>query len=100
MKKITFEMVPDTLGTILGEVRALKQEVSALSTQCKQMDTRKTPGMKEVYNTKQVASFLNMSVSSIYKMVHDDRIPYMKNSRKLFFYRDDIVKWMETYNDR
>lgn len=96
MKKITFDDMPDAISGIMEEIGNLRKEVTALSETCNKMAMTETNArLAELYNTKQVASYLNVSVNTIYKMVNEGRIPYLKAGHHLQFSRDEIKAWLK-----
>jgi excisionase family DNA binding protein len=52
--------------------------------------------MKNYLNTKQTASHLSISTSTLYKMVMNREIPFVKfNGWKLLFNVEELDKWHE-----
>ena len=49
----------------------------------------------EIMNINKVADYLTLSKSAIYKFTMNREIPYFKRSRKLYFKRKEIDKWIE-----
>ena len=43
----------------------------------------------------EVAALLGKSASTIYAMTSDKRIPYHKRGNKLYFFRNEIIAWIE-----
>ena len=50
---------------------------------------------EEFLSIDKVADYLNLSKSAIYKFTMKNEIPYFKRSRKLYFKRKEIEKWLE-----
>lgn len=51
---------------------------------------------KEYLNVQEASKFLNLSVSSIYKLTHADKIKYSKpNGKIILFRRSDLVDFIE-----
>lgn len=95
MKKVTFDDMPVLVGDLLEEVHSLRKEVSELkASYSKNTTAENKPNQKEIYSAKQIASYLNMSIHTVYKMVYDGRIPYIKTGNRLQFSRDDIKAWL------
>lgn len=46
-------------------------------------------------NTRELAEYLGMDRQSIYQLIHQNKIPYMKPAGKLFFDRVEIEKWLQ-----
>lgn len=51
---------------------------------------------KEYLNVQEASKFLHLSVSSIYKLTHADKIKYSKpNGKIILFRRSDLVDFIE-----
>lgn len=50
---------------------------------------------KEVLTIEELSLYTGYTIDYIYKMVHQNIIPYSKpNNKKLFFEKSQIVKWL------
>ena len=50
---------------------------------------------KEVLNLEEAAMFLGISKSSLYKMTHNQVIPYFKpNNKMVYFEKSELLKWL------
>ena len=45
-------------------------------------------------NIKEASAFLDSSVQTIYRLVSQDKIPYYKTGKKLYFLKSDLRKWI------
>ena len=53
--------------------------------------------MKEkLWDVSEVAQILNLKISTIYALVHQQRIPHVKIGRCLRFRASDIESWVES----
>ena len=43
---------------------------------------------------KQVSIFIGLAKPTVYGLVHKRQIPYFKASKRLYFKKSDIVKWI------
>ncbi len=50
---------------------------------------------KPILNSNEVAIFLGLSKSTIYKMVSRGEIPFHKRGKNLFFIQEEILQWIE-----
>lgn len=51
--------------------------------------------VKEVLNLEEAAIFLGIAKSSLYKMTHNQVIPYFKpNNKMVYFERSELLKWL------
>jgi len=52
---------------------------------------------KEVLNLEEAASFLGIAKSTLYKMTHENRLPFYKPSGKLIFFEKSILlEWIRS----
>lgn len=52
---------------------------------------------KEVLNLEEAASFLGIAKSTLYKMTHENRIPYYKPSGKLIYFEKSVLlEWIRS----
>lgn len=49
---------------------------------------------------EQVASFINMAVSSVYGLIHRKQIPHIKRGKRLIFEKKQIVEWLQSGRQR
>lgn len=52
-------------------------------------------GVQQILNVDQLATFLNVPRSTVYKLVRDHRVPGHKVGRHWRFSREAILRWME-----
>jgi excisionase family DNA binding protein len=45
---------------------------------------------------KEASEFLKLAVTTIYSLTSKRLIPYYKKGKKLFFRKDDLLKWMNS----
>jgi len=50
---------------------------------------------KEIYNIKEIANYLNLSVSGIRKLVREGKIPYFRVGNRIRFDIRKIDVWLE-----
>lgn len=54
--------------------------------------------MKNYLNIEELAEYLHMSKSTIYKGTMTHRIPHIKAGKKLLFCQDAIDQWLQKFN--
>lgn len=55
---------------------------------------------KEILNIKELSEYLHCSISSIRKMIYENKIPYFRISNRYMFNRSIINKWITNlHND-
>lgn len=91
MDNITFEQLPQAVSILIEKVGLLADRVEKV--------LGKTPhqhdGKRHLLTLNEVATLLGKSSSTIYAMTSDKRIPYHKRGNKLYFFEDEIIRWIE-----
>ena len=54
--------------------------------------------MKNYLNIEELAEYIHMSKSTIYKGTMTNRIPHIKAGKKLLFRQDTIDQWLQKFN--
>ena len=55
---------------------------------------------KEIIDIKEVAKYLNVSVSSIRKLIRTDKLPFLMIGKKYAFDKEKINKWIESKENK
>lgn len=91
MDNITFEQLPQAVSILIEKVGLLADRVEKV--------LGKTPHQHDekhhLLTLNEVATLLGKSSSTIYAMTSDKRIPYHKRGNKLYFFKDEIIGWIE-----
>jgi excisionase family DNA binding protein len=53
------------------------------------------PDPEEFLSVLEAANFLKFSVNTMYNIIHDKRIPFMKSAKKCYFLKTDLVKYLK-----
>jgi len=51
---------------------------------------------KEVFDKKDAARFLSISVSFLEKLMREKKIPYSKINSKVVFLKEDLINWLKS----
>lgn len=81
-------MSPTELQALI--VRAVQIAVQQVSTP--QKNETQYP---EYLNIEECASMLNLAKPTLYAMVSRGEIPYIKKTKRLYFRKDALIKWLE-----
>lgn len=49
----------------------------------------------ELLNVQQTATFLSLSVPTIYGLIHKGELPNMKQGKRCYFLKSDLMKYLE-----
>lgn len=81
------EQKPNETALLRKVVDGLKQELEKVKNV--------VYASKEVLNLEEAALFLGISKSSLYKMTHNQVIPYFKpNNKMVYFEKSELLKWL------
>lgn len=86
MHTVTFENLPNAVAHLTREVADLK---SLLQRHQNYPETS-----SELLTINQAAEFLSLAKPTIYGLVSRREIPFMKKSKRLYFDRDALKKWV------
>lgn len=91
MGNITFEQLPQAVSTLIERVEQLAGKVDEVLCKAAGKETSK----RSLLSLEEVAALLGKSASTIYAMTSEKRIPYHKRGNKLYFFEDEIIRWIE-----
>lgn len=81
------EQKPNETALLRKTVDGLKQELEKIKNV--------VYTAKEVLNLEEASLFLGISKSSLYKMTHNQIIPYFKpNNKMVYFEKTELLKWL------
>ena len=71
---------------ILEKLNSIETAIEKLNTASKSEE--------DFMNIDQVSSFIGLAKSTVYGLIHKQKIPYFKASKRLYFKKSDIVNWI------
>lgn len=91
MNNMTFEQLPQAVSMLIEKVGLLTDKVEKVLG----MTPQQHGECRTLLTLNEVAALLGKSASTIYAMTSDKRIPYHKRGNKLYFFRNEIIAWIE-----
>lgn len=85
-EKITFENLPNAVSQILVELDSLKTLVSKI--------IQPATTVRAPIGIDEAAGIVQKSKSTLYKLVNQKKIPCYKAGKKLYFFEDELLKWI------
>ena len=77
-----------------NETALLRKTVDGLKKELEQVKNV-VYASKEVLNLEEASMFLGISKSSLYKLTHNQTIPYFKpNNKMVYFEKTELLKWL------
>ena len=85
---MSFDNLPRAVAEFHAKIDTLTKMVEKL------MSANTAPPLSEIMTVEDVSAMLCKSVSTIYAMTSEHRIPYRKQGNKLYFLRSEIQSWL------
>jgi len=92
MERLTFEELPDAIAEI-------RKKVDIIIDDIKRIVKPSPEGEHVMMGTEEAAAFLGKSTSTLYKMTALKLIPCHNRGRKLYFFKDELIDWVEGKTD-
>jgi len=85
---IKFENLPDAISEVLERVGRIEEYLKA---------GYKEPSQKEdgLLTIMEAGKLICLSKNTIYKMVQKRLLPYCKRGKKLYFLKEELLKWIK-----
>lgn len=77
-----FEIILQKLENIQNSLEELKTKLA------------ESKNINDIFDVKEVAEHIKLSLPTIYGLVHKSKLPYYKKDKKLYFRKDEINKWL------
>ena len=87
-KEITFERLPEAVSYLTEQVASLKEMVSALQAPA--------PEEKSLIGIEEACEVIQKGKPTIYALVRKGIIPAYKRGKQLYYYREELLAWVES----
>lgn len=87
-KEITFDKLPEAVTYLTEQVTAIKKMVSALHPP--------VPEEKSLIGIDEACVIIQKAKPTIYALVRKGIIPAYKRGKKLYFYKEELLQWVES----
>ncbi len=85
--EITFEKLPEAVGFLIHEVNQLKNLIEEIPRQ----EISQRP-----IEINEACKILMKAKSTVYALVRKGSIPCYKSGKKLYFYENELLEWINT----
>ena len=89
-EELTHENVPKAVNYLINEVAEMRAVMEHIESQLGLGVDKHRP-----IDTERVAEILGLTKNAINKMVRANRIPYYDKGEKIYFFEDELIKWVE-----
>ncbi|RRB02060.1 DNA-binding protein [Larkinella rosea] len=86
MCTITFEQLPSAIAQLLSKVDRLESLLMETKPSC-------VPEEDKLITIHQAAEILDLSVTTIYGLVHRREVPHQKKRKRLYFSKPELLDW-------
>lgn len=87
--QLTFEKLPSAVNELNNKVENLIQLISEQSTK-KQLSEQED----KLLNVQETADFLDLTVPTIYSKASRGELPFMKQSKRIYFSKNDLMEYL------
>ncbi|WP_298288101.1 helix-turn-helix domain-containing protein [uncultured Lutibacter sp.] len=87
MTKLSFESLPQVVQELKAQIDILTISIESAKTAEKKND---------LLNIEEAAKFLNLSKSTLYNKVNKREIPHMKQGKRLYFSRMELISYIKS----
>ena len=88
--ELTFDQLPNAIAYLTQKMETIEQLLVT------RKDYNNTPEKEdELFGVNEAASFLNLTVPTIYSKVSKGELPVMKRSKKLYFSKFDLMNYLK-----
>lgn len=92
---LTFEQVPGALGELLEDVRCLKAAlINGDADQNGAKNNKKD--VRIPVGVERASEITGKAKNTLYRYTSRGLIPHMKVGKKLYFYEDELISWLES----
>lgn len=89
-EELTLENVPKAVNYLINEVAEMRAVMEHIESQLGLGVDKHRP-----IDAERVAEILGLTKNAINKMVRAKRIPYYDKGEKIYFFEDELIKWVE-----
>jgi len=92
-EEITFEKLPQAVSYLIKEVAHVRQLLEQLLNQQK---NQPSDNKHELLGVNEVCLMIKKAKPTVYTLARNRLIPSYKRGKKLYFYKDEILEWIES----
>ena len=86
--ELTFDKLPEAVGLLSAKLDRIEQLLNRQSQPAK-------ADAEEILNLDETCKLLNLAKPTIYGLVSQRKLPYMKQGKKLYFSKQELTDWLK-----
>tara|TARA_R110002020_G_scaffold474467_2_gene706003 strand:+ start:34 stop:438 length:405 start_codon:yes stop_codon:yes gene_type:complete len=83
-------MLENPFNLIFQRLDNIQQSINNLNPRSRDINPE-----DDITNVKGAAKILDSTSGTIYNLVHERRIPYHKQGKKLYFFKSELLEWIK-----
>ena len=87
--QITFEQMPAAIGQLSDRLENIERLLSQIEK------AGNTQSSDDLMIIKQAAEFIHLSLPTVYGLVSNRKIPFMKKGKRLYFSKKELTQWLQ-----
>jgi len=88
METLSFNELPGAVAQLFDKLTDIEQLLR------EQRQTPQQPESELFFDTEQAGKFLNLTIPTMYGLVHRKKINYFKQGKQLRFLKKDLTEWI------
>ena len=89
-EELTMNAVPKAVNYLIEEIAEMRAMLDNMEKQLGLGINRHRPILIE-----QAAEILQMKIGTVRRLVNDQEIPHYKREHNIYFFEDELIKWIE-----
>ena len=91
-KSLSFDQLPSAVGELLTKVNTMMTRLDDIGQRIGNAPSENDHVLMDI---REASAFVRKKVSSLYAYTSERRIPFYKRGNTLYFFKDQLIKWIE-----
>ena len=91
-KSLSFDQLPSAVGELLTKVNTMMTRLDDIGQRIGNAPSENDHVLMDI---REASTFVRKKVSSLYAYTSERRIPFYKRGNTLYFFKDQLIKWIE-----
>jgi excisionase family DNA binding protein len=87
-KPVTFDSLPEAVSRLFDKLDDIKRLLQ-------QKGINEQSNQEELFIISEASEFLHLSLPTIYALVSNRKIPFMKKGKRLYFSKKALTEWLQ-----
>ena len=92
-KSLSFDQLPSAVGELLTKVNTMMTRLDDIGQRIGNAPSENDHVLMDI---REASTFVRKKVSSLYAYTSERRSPFYKRGNTLYFFKDQLIKWIES----